>query len=86
MQVTTGVNGIEIGDIHRLCLIMADGTIEEIVPRHHADADDLQDRADNLYRSEWEQGFIDRIIAYDANGDTIGAMSADEFFGERQGF
>lgn len=75
-----------INGITRIALIMADGAIDEIVPRHNADADDLQDRTDNLYRGDFENGFIDTVIAYDANGDMLDRMTANEFFGERQGF
>lgn len=79
-------DAIAINGITRIALIMADGSIEEIVPRHHADADDLQDRADNLYRTEFEQGLIDTVIAYDDSGDRLAHMTATEFFGERKGF
>lgn len=72
--------------VQRIVLIMADGAMEEIVPRHHADAEDLEERTDNLYRSEWEDGLIDTIVAYDDAGDKMGTLTANEFFGERLGF
>lgn len=72
--------------VQRIVLIMADGTVEEMLPRGHADAEDLQSRTDNLYRSEWENGLIDTIVAYDDAGQKMGTMTASEFFGERLGF
>lgn len=76
----------EFADIVRIDIVFADGIIEQIVPRHQADSDDLQDRCDNLFRSEFEVGMIDCLIAYNADGDKLAVRTADEFFGENRGF
>lgn len=89
MQITATLHGLlqassaEEKQVSKIVLVMSDNSIEEVTNAYN---DELQDRVDNLYRSEWEQGFIDTVIAYDQSGDRMGAMTADEFFGERLGF
>lgn len=86
MPLPTLTQTYELEDIARIDVIYADGLTDQVTPRHHADADDLQSRVDNLYRSEFEEGMLNTVVAYDANGDQLAVRSANEFFGEREGF
>jgi len=50
------------------------------------DSEQLQDRVDNLYRSEFQAGLISELVAYDYDGQEVATRSADKFFGARIGF
>ena len=78
----------ETQDVARIDVIYADGLIDQWTTRlwNGEDSRYIQDRIDNLMRSEFNEGLIDCLIAYDYNGDRLDTRTAEEFFALQEGF
>lgn len=79
----------DINDIERIEVVYADGSTEDfsrLESKGDVDSDAFFDRFDNMYRPEFNNELIDYLKAYDAEGEFINTRTAEEFFGEGEGF
>lgn len=72
----TTVNGLS-----KIEIIMKDAMVEEMVPRHPADCDDLVGRTLNMYQGNYDAGDIDSVAVYD-DADGVKLVPAEDFFGD----
>jgi hypothetical protein len=79
-QVTTKISeiGLRFNDSPELEFVSLEAGV--------SDPERLQNRVDNLYRSEFQAGLIIELVAYDESGSQLGTLSANKFFGQMVGF
>lgn len=73
-------------DIVRVDVHFLDGTIDQMAQRPHDAVTEVLDRVDNMYQSIFEEGLLDCLVAYDVDNNRLAGRTADEYFGDREGF